>query len=53
MCAKFRFNCIYLKNSMKGGPFRFPLALERPKKPSINRFKISVFALAYFNIVVQ
>ena len=22
---------------MEGGPFRLPLALERPKKPSINR----------------
>ena len=38
MCAKFHFNCIYLKNSMEGGPFRpLPIALERPKKPSINR----------------
>ena len=43
MCAKFHFNCIYLKSSMEGGPFRLPppqpLALERPKKPSINRVK--------------
>ena len=39
MCAKFHFNCIYLKNSMEGGPFPAPRALERPKKPSINRVK--------------
>ena len=39
MCAKFHFNCIYLKNSMEGGPFWPPLAMERPKKPSINRIK--------------
>ena len=42
MCAKFYFNCIYLKNYMEGQPFRPPpplLALERPKKPSINRVK--------------
>ena len=24
---------------MEGGPFRRPLALERPKKPSINRVR--------------
>ena len=41
MCAKFYFNCIYLKNYMEGQPFRPPppIALERPKKPSINRVK--------------
>ena len=37
MCAKFHFNCIYLKHSMEEGPFCPLLALERPKKPSINR----------------
>ena len=56
MCAKFNFNCIYLKILWKGGwkewkilwkgvlggPKGFspplpPLALECPKKPSINR----------------
>ena len=40
MSAKFHFNSIYLKNSMEGGPFRQPLALERPKKPSINRVNV-------------
>ena len=40
MCAKFNFNYIYLKNSMEGGPFRSPLALERQKKPSINRINV-------------
>ena len=45
MCAKFHFNCIYLKNSMEGGPFRPPLELERPKKPSINRVKQSITML--------
>ena len=50
MCAKFHFNCIYLKNSMEGGPFTPPpppLALERPKKPSINRVKPFISKTTY------
>ena len=46
MCAKFHFNCIYLKNSMEGGPFGPSLALERPKKPCINRVK-KLFPIAF------
>ena len=40
MCAKFHFNCVYLKNYMEGGPFRLPPpSTGTPKKASINRVK--------------
>ena len=53
MCANFHFNRIYLKISMEGGPFQPPplppLALERPKKPGINRVNIPQYAETWLN----